>query len=206
MSNSLQSYELQHARLHCSSLSPGVCLNSCPLSQWGHLIISSSIAPFSSYPQSFPASGSFPVSWLFPSGGQRVEDSALASILPMNVQALLPLGLTNWISLLSKGLSSPGSQFESINSSALSLPYGPTLTSIYNYWKKNEILLSDKNKWAVKPWKRLGRALNTYSKWKKPIWKGMISTIWHSVKCIFIETGKISVIASVFWGGRERDE
>ena len=137
MSNSLQSYELQHTRLHCSSLSPGVCLNSCPLSQWGHLIISSSIAPFSSYPQSFPASGSFPVSWLFPSGGQRVEDSALASILPMNVQALLPLGLTNWISLPSKGLSSPGSQFESISSLALSLPYGPTLISIHDNWKNN---------------------------------------------------------------------
>ena len=98
MSNSLQSYELQHARLHCSSLSPGVCLNSCPLSQWGHLIISSSIAPFSSYPQSFPASGSFPVSWLFPSGGQSIGVSALASVLPMNNQGWFLLGLTGLIS------------------------------------------------------------------------------------------------------------
>ena len=106
MSNSFQSYELQHTRLPCSSLSPGVWLNSCPLSQWCHLIISSSLTPFSSCSQSFPASGSLPVSWLFPPGGQRIEDSALASILPMNVQAFLPLGLTSWISLLSKGLFS----------------------------------------------------------------------------------------------------
>ena len=125
----------QRASLPCPSLSPRVCLNSCPLSQWCHLAISSSIVPFSSYPQSFPASGSFPVSRLFPSGGQRIEDSALASILPMNVQALLPFGLTSWISLLSKGLSSPAPQFECSNSSALSLPYGPTLVSIHDYWK-----------------------------------------------------------------------
>ena len=71
------------------------------------------------------------------SGGQSIGVSALASILPMNVQALLPLGLTNWISLLSKGLSSPGSQFESISSLALSLPYGPTLISIHDNWKNN---------------------------------------------------------------------
>ena len=103
MSNSLQSHRLQHARLPCPSLSPGVCSNSCPLSQWCHPTISSSVAPFSSCLQSFPASGSFPVSQLFTSGGQSI--GASASVLPMNIQDWFPLGLTGLISLQFKGLS-----------------------------------------------------------------------------------------------------
>ena len=83
--------------------SPGVCSNSCPLSQWCHPTISSSVVPFSSCPQSFPASGSFPVSQTFASGGQSI--GASASVLPMNSQGWFPLGLTGLISLLSKGLS-----------------------------------------------------------------------------------------------------
>ena len=82
----LQPHGLQHARLPCPSLSPGVCSNSCPLSQCYHPTISFSVTPFSSHPQSFPASGSFPMSWLFTSGGQSVEASASASVLPMNIQ------------------------------------------------------------------------------------------------------------------------
>ena len=82
-----------------------VCSNSCPLSWWCHRTISSSFTPFSSCLQSFPASGSFPVSRLFTSGGQSIEASALASLLPMNIQGRFPLGLTGLISLLSKGLS-----------------------------------------------------------------------------------------------------
>ena len=91
--------------MDCHSLSPGVCSNSCPLSQWRHPIISSSVASFSSCLQSFPASGSFQMSQLFVSGGQRSEVSASASVLPMNIQSWFPLGLTGLISLLSKGLS-----------------------------------------------------------------------------------------------------
>ena len=103
MSHSLWPHELQHARLPCSSLSPGTCSNSCPLSQWCHTTISSSVAPFSSCPQSFPALGSFPVSHLFASGGQSIEASASTPVFPMNIQGWFPLGLTGLNSLLSKG-------------------------------------------------------------------------------------------------------
>ena len=108
--------------------------NSCSLSQWCHPTISSSVAPFSSWPQSFPASGSFPVSQLLASGGQSIGASASASVLPINIQDWLPLGWTGLISLQSKGLSktSPAPQFESASSLALNLLYGPTLTSIHD--------------------------------------------------------------------------
>ena len=103
MSDSLQPHGLQHARLPCLSLSPRVGSDSCPLSQWCHQTNSSSVTHFSSCPQSFPAAGSFPVSWLFTSGG--LSTGASASVLPMNIQSWFPLGLTGLISLLSKGLS-----------------------------------------------------------------------------------------------------
>ena len=93
-----------HAWLPCPSLSPCICLNSCPLSQWCHPTISSSVIPFSSYPQSFPASGSFPVSQVFASGGHSFGASTLASVLPMNIQGWFPLGLISLITLQSKGL------------------------------------------------------------------------------------------------------
>ena len=105
MSNSLWPHGLQHSRLPCPLLSPRVCSNSCPLSQWCHQTISSSLAPFSPCPQSFPASGSFPVSRLFASGGQSIGASASASILSVTIQGWFPLVLTGLISLLSKGFS-----------------------------------------------------------------------------------------------------
>ena len=98
-------HSLQHTRLLCPSPSPGVFSNSWPLSQWCHPTILSSVIPFSSCSQSFPASGSFPMSWLFASGGQSIGASALASVLPMNIQGWFPLRLTGLISLQSKGLS-----------------------------------------------------------------------------------------------------
>ena len=104
MSNSLWLHALLHARPPCPP-TPGVYSNSCPLSQWCHPTISSSIVPFSSCPQSFPASMSFAMSWLFASGGQSIRTSALASVLPMDIQGWFPLGLTGLISLLSKGFS-----------------------------------------------------------------------------------------------------
>ena len=103
MSDSLWPHRLKHARLPCPSLSPRVCSNSYPLSQWCHQAISSSVTPFSSCLQSFPASGSFPMSRIFASGGQII--GASASVLPVNIQGWFPLGLTSLISLLSKGLS-----------------------------------------------------------------------------------------------------
>ena len=105
MSNSLWPHRRQYARLPCPSLSPRVCSQSCPLSGWCHPPILSSVAPFSSCPPSFPASGSFPMNPVFASGGQSIAVSASASVLPVNIQGQLPLGLAGWISLLSKGLS-----------------------------------------------------------------------------------------------------
>ena len=104
MSNSLRPRELQQARAPCPSSTPGVYPNSCPLSQWCHLTISSSVIPFSCL-QSFPTSGSFQMNELFTSGGQNTGVSALTSVLPMNTQDQFPLGGTGWISLQSKGLS-----------------------------------------------------------------------------------------------------
>ena len=105
VSDSLQPHELQHTRPPCPSPTPGVYSNSCPSSQWCHSTISSSVVPFSSCLQSFPASGSFPMSRFFASGGQSIGVSASASDLSMNIQDWFPLGWTGWISLLFKGLS-----------------------------------------------------------------------------------------------------
>ena len=136
MSDSLQPHGLQHARLPCPSPTPRAYSHSCPSSQWYHPTNSSSVVPFTSCLQSFPASGSFPMSQFFASGGQRI--GASASVLPMNIQDWFPLGWTGWISLLSKGLSRVFSNttVQSINSSALRFLYSPTCTSIHDYWIK----------------------------------------------------------------------
>ena len=105
VSDSLWPQGPQHTRPPCPSPVPGVYPNSCPLSQWCHPTISSSVIPFSSHLQSFPASGSFPMSQFFPWGGQTIGVSASALVLPMNIQDWFPLGWTGWISLQSKGLS-----------------------------------------------------------------------------------------------------
>ena len=99
MSNSSQPHGLQHAKLPCPSPTPWACSNSCLWSRWCHPTISSSFVPFSSCPQSFPASGSFPVSQLFKSGDQSTGVSASASVLPLSIQGWFPLGLT-WFDLL----------------------------------------------------------------------------------------------------------
>ena len=104
MSDSLWPHEPQHARPPCTSPTPGVYPNSCPLSWWCHPNISSSVVPLSSCPQSFPALGSFQMSQFFSSGGQSIGVSASTSVLPMNTQDWSPLGWTDWISLQSKGL------------------------------------------------------------------------------------------------------
>ena len=125
ISNSLQPHEPQHTRLPCPSPTPGVYPNSCPLSQWCHPTISSSVVPFSSHPQSFPASGSFQMSQRFASGGQSIGVSASASVLLMNTQDWSPLGWTGWISLSPRDSqeSSPTPQFKSINSLVLGFHY-----------------------------------------------------------------------------------
>ena len=137
VSDSLRPHGLQHARPPCPSPTPRVYSNPCPLSWWCHPTISSSIVPFSSCLQSFPASGSFQMIQLFASGGQCIGVSASAPVLPMNIQDCFPLGWAGWISLPSKELSRVFSnpQFQRINSSALSFLYSPTLPSIHDHWK-----------------------------------------------------------------------
>ena len=105
VSSSLQPHGLQRSRLPCPSPFPGACSYSCPSSHWCHLTISSSVTSFSSYLQSFPASGSLPMSQLFASDGQSIGASTSASVLPMNIWDWFPLGWTSLISLQSKGLS-----------------------------------------------------------------------------------------------------
>ena len=139
VSDSLWLHGLRHARLPCPSPIPRDCSNSCPVSWWCHPSISSSVIPFSSCLQSFPASGSFPVSQFFTSGGQSIRISASASVLPMNIQDWFPLGWTGWISLQAKVFSRVFSNttIKSINSSVLNFLYSPTLTSIRDYWKNH---------------------------------------------------------------------
>ena len=138
VSDSLWPHGLQHTRLPCPSPTPEACSNSCPSGQWYHPTISFSILPFSSCLQFFPASGSFPRSQFFTLGGQNTGVSALASVLPMNIQDWFPLGWTGWISLQSRGLSRVFSnttvQKHQFFSAQLS---SPTLTSIHDYWKNH---------------------------------------------------------------------
>ena len=132
LSNSLLPYWLQHARHPCPSPSPGACSNSCPLSRWWHPTISSSVIPFFSFLQSFPASGSFPKSLLFTSDGQSIGASASASVFSMNIQGWFPVGLTGFI-LLSKGLSRV---FSSVTSLKRSVLWHSAVTSVHNSSKK----------------------------------------------------------------------
>ena len=141
VSDSLRPHELQHTRPPCPSPTPGVHSDSRPLSQWCHPAISSSVIPFSSCPQYLPASESFPMSQLFAWGGQTTGVSAWASVLPMNTQDCSPL---EWLvgspcSPRDSQESSPTPQFKSINSSALSFLYHPTLTSIHDHWKNHSL-------------------------------------------------------------------
>ena len=129
VSNSLRPHELQHARPPCPSPTPRVHSDSCPSSQWCHPAISSSVVPFSSYPQSLPASESFPMSQLFAWGGQSTGVSASASFPPKKCQGWSPCSPRD------SQESSAIPQFKSISSSALSFLYSPALTSIYDYWK-----------------------------------------------------------------------
>ena len=138
MSNSLWPHGLQHVRPPCPSPTPGAYSNSCPLTQWCHPNISSSVVSFSTRLQYFPAIQSFPMSQFLASSHQRIDVSASASVLLMNIQDLIHVGWTGWISPCSprdSQESSPTPQFKSINSSVLSFLYGPTLTSIHDYWK-----------------------------------------------------------------------
>ena len=181
MSNSLPPHGLQHTRLPCASLSPRVCSNSHPLNQWCYLTILSFATLFSFCLQSFPASGSFPMSRLFASGDQSTGASASASVLPMNIQDWFPLGWAGFISLQSKGLSRGFSsttiqkhQFFSTQTSLYSL------TSVHDYWKNHSVqfssvqLLSRVRLFAT-PWITAGQASLS------------ITNSWSSLKLMSIE-------------------
>ena len=123
----------------CPSPTPRACPNSCPSSRWCHSTISSSLIPFSSCLQSFPASGSFPISQFFAPGGQSIGVSASASVFPMNIQGWFPLGLTDlspWSPRDSQE-SSPAPQVKSMTTLVLSFLYSPNLISIHDYWKNH---------------------------------------------------------------------
>ena len=143
LSDFLQPHGRQHARLPCPSPSPGVCSIACPLSPWFHPTILSSIVPFSSCLQPVPASGSFPMNWLFASGGQSIEASASASVHLMSNQGWFPLGLTGWLSLQSKGLSRVFSSTTVQNHQFFSALYGPMLTFVHDYWKNHSFDYTD---------------------------------------------------------------
>ena len=165
MSNSLWPHEPQHARSPCPSPTPGVYPNSRPLSRWCHPTISSSVVPFSSCPQSFPASGSFQMSQLSASGGQSIELSASASVFPMNTQDWSPLEWTDWISLRSKGLSRVFSnttvqkhqkhqffsaQLSSQSDSHIHTPSKPLLIQYTPYRDKNKENIKCRRKYKIK--------------------------------------------------------
>ena len=137
MSVFLQPHGLQHIRLPCPSPTQAAYSNTCPLHRWCHPTISSSVI-FSSCLQSFPASRSFPMSGFFALGGQSIGVSASALVLPVNIQDWFPLGLTGWISLQSKGLSTVFSNI-TVQKSQFFSPqlYSLTLTSIHDYWKNH---------------------------------------------------------------------
>ena len=167
VSDSLWPHESQHTRAPCPSPTPGAYSNTCPLSRWCHPTISSLDTLFSC-PQSFPASGSFPMNWLFTSGGQSVGASTSASVLPMNIQGWFPLGLTCLISLQSKGLSRVSSnitvwkhQFFSTQPSLCSIH---SLTSIHDYWKNHSF---DKRLFAGKV---VSQLFNTLSRFIIALW------------------------------------
>ena len=135
MSNSLWPQGLQHTRPPCPSPTPGAYSNSCPLSRWCHPTISSSVIPFGSSLQSFPAWGSFQMSQPFTSGGQSIRVSASTSVLPMNIQDWFPLGWIGWISLQSKGLSRVFSNIivQKHQFFGAHFLYSPTLTCTWTY-------------------------------------------------------------------------
>ena len=141
MSDSLWPHKPQHVRTLCPPSTPGVHSNPCWLSRWCYPTISSFVVPFSSCSQSLPTLGSFQMSQVFASGGESIGVSTSASVLPMKTQNWFPLGRTigSPCSPRDSQESSPTPQFKSINSSALSFLYSPTLTSIHNHWKNHSL-------------------------------------------------------------------
>ena len=147
MSNSSRPHGLQHTGLPCPSPSPGVCPSSCPLHQWCHTTILSSVTLFSSCPQSFPESESFPMCWLFTSGGQRTGASASTSVLPMSIHGWFPIRLTGLISLL----ESPGDSQESSLVPQFKHQFFSVLPSLWSSSHNRSWLLERPQPWLYGP-------------------------------------------------------
>ena len=178
LSSSLRPHRLQHARLPCPSPTPRACSNSRPLSRWCHPAISSSVVPFSSCPQSLPASESFPVSRLFQAGGQSIGTSASASVLPMNIQDWFPLGWTGWISLESKGKKI------SFGYANISLNYSGSAVILFKVIEEQKSFVKDTEHWAqrarrLKPvtHQRLPAIRGTF-KWVRVSLEKMTPSFW----------------------------
>ena len=158
MSQSLGPHRLQHARLPCPSPTPGACSNSCPLSRWCYPTISSSVIPFSSCLQTFPASGSLQMSPFFPSGVESIETSASVSVLQMNIQGWFPLGLTGLISLLSKGFSRVFSSQLTFGilllQATLELNSHMAIHLPFHIFRSSDLLLIGKDSDAGKDWRQ----------------------------------------------------
>ena len=162
------------SQLPCPIPTPRVYSNSCPLSCWCQSTISSSVIPITSCIQSFPASGAFQMSQFISSGGQSIGVSASTSVLLMNIHGWFPSGWTGLISLQSKGLSRVFSNttVQSINSSALSLLYSPTLTSIHDYWRNQ----------ALTRWTFVGKVMSLFLN----IMSRLVMTFFPRSKCLLI--------------------
>ena len=186
MSDSLRPHESQHARPPCPSPTPRVYPNSCPSSRWCHPAISSSIIPFSSCPQSLPASESFPMSQLFTWGGQSIGVSA--SVLPMNAQDWSPLGGTGWISLQSKGLS------RVLSNTTVQKFFDTQLSSQSN---------SHIHTWPLEKWGQKGiQEIKVFSHWhKNSIFNDCTCfSLWNLSVGLFFETEYVTMtVVSVFW-------
>ena len=192
VSDTLWPHELKHARLPCPSPAPEAFTNSSPSSQWWH----PPAVPFSSRLQSFPASGSFPICQLFSPGGQSIGVSALTSVLPMNIQGWFPLGLTGLISLSPSNSqeSFPEPQFKSINSSALSLLYGPAFTPIHDYWKSNMFDIAN----CV----TLSKCLKIFKLRFSPLWKGVVTVHMQKIIVCFKLDNTCKLLSTVNTHGR----
>ena len=200
MYDSLGPRELQHTRLPCPSLSRKVCSNSCPLSQWCHPTISSSVTPFSSCLQAFPAPESFPKSQLFASGGQST--GASVSVLPMNIQGWFPLGLTGLISMLSKGLSRVFSSTSAVISTNIttSLPVVYSLSRnhfLYSLMKSNSSSTSFNNNLKVWNTVRITKMWHRDTKWVNAVGNiVLVDVAWRRVatKHEFVKNPKIKQV------------
>ena len=189
-------HRVQHAMLPCPSPSPRICSNSCPLCQWCNPTISLSVTLLFPCPQSFPASGSFPMSRLFASGGQSVGASASASFLPMNIQDWFCSGLTGLISLQSKGFSRAFSNTIVQKHQFFRALYGPALTSVQDYWKNHSFDYMDLC------WQVMSLLFNMLSRFVLaflPRNKCLLILWLQSLSTVILEPEKIkSVTASMF--------